>query len=71
MPAMSVVGVRRFRGYQYALRSDLLGESQPADVYASLPNWNSDKILFSHCTPGLCLDNCNHLLDSRVSIEQP
>lgn len=70
MLAMPVVGVRRYHNYQYTLRSESIAESQAADVYANLPNWNSDEIQFTHCAPGVCLDSCDHPLDNRVSIEK-
>lgn len=46
-----------------------MGEIQAADIYASLPDWNSEEVAFTHCAPGLRSDSFNHPLDSRVNIE--
>jgi len=59
-----VVGVRHHRQYQYHFEST--GESQVADIYASVSFWSTDKLRFSHCAPGVWSDPCENPLDSRV-----
>jgi len=65
---MAVVSAWHSRQYQYNFEST--GESQVADIYASVPYRNTDELCFSHCAPGVCTDSCNHPLDSQVTIEK-
>lgn len=67
--AMSVVSVQRSQYYRYALSTESVIESEVASIYACLPFLDSDELRFKHCTPGLCTDSSEYLLDSRVKIE--
>lgn len=58
-----VVGIRQTCRYEYRLQTESIGESQVADVYASLPHSNENELRFRHCS-----DSSEHPLDSRVTM---